>query len=531
MTSRLPERPQHRLKVDPHSLPPLVLGIDLIFRSSGPGGLSRFLCAMDAISAVVSTRWTARVFGDANLGDRRRNARLIRIVEGVADRPAGTIAEVFDNPADLCGAYDFIENDAIDPEALMACMARDAARHAVEHPFVWVATDGTSQTVTDRGRAKGTGPLGTTRLKGRGDKLHDALVMDPAGVPLGLCAVIDWQRAQTPARRSHGRRDVDQKETRYWLQARDQARTRLREFAPDVVLHFLHDREADSWTVLWDAVTHQNKEFTTVRAHWDRRLVRPDPIDDADARTLRDALARTTIRGELELTMPARGGQSARTATLSVRACRVTLDLRDKRHETHHAAPLNVVCVTEDSPPPGHAAVEWLLLTTAPVDTFEACVEVVRGYSLRWRIEELHRAWKSGATDLEASQLWTPRNRARWRLILAAVAVQLLRVKVLSETAPQTPATKVFTPEQIEAVRDLQKDEVVPATGPVSLWQMAVAIAYLGGWLANKRRPPGIVPLRRGWQRVAEYLIGLQRRNERIASLRRTEIPARHEEK
>jgi hypothetical protein len=292
---------------------------------------------MDAISAVVSTRWTARVFGDANLGDRRRNARLIRIVEGVADRPAGTIAEVFDNPADLCGAYDFIENDAIDPEALMACMARDAARHAVEHPFVWVATDGTSQTVTDRGRAKGTGPLGTTRLKGRGDKLHDALVMDPAGVPLGLCAVIDWQRAQTPARRSHGRRDVDQKETRYWLQARDQARTRLREFAPDVVLHFLHDREADSWTVLWDAVTHQNKEFTTVRAHWDRRLVRPDPIDDADARTLRDALARTTIRGELELTMPARGGQSARTATLSVRACRVTLDLRDKRHETHHA--------------------------------------------------------------------------------------------------------------------------------------------------------------------------------------------------
>jgi hypothetical protein len=168
-------------------------------------------------------------------------------------------------------------------------------------------------------------------------------------------------------------------------------------------------------------------------------VLRPDPIDDADARTLRDALARTTIRGELELTMPARGGQSARTATLSVRACRVTLDLRDKRHETHHAAPLNVVCVTEDSPPPGHAAVEWLLLTTAPVDTFEACVEVVRGYSLRWRIEELHRAWKSGATDLEASQLWTPRNRARWRLILAAVAVQLLRVKVLSETAPQTP--------------------------------------------------------------------------------------------
>ncbi len=136
------------------------------------------------------------------------------------------------------------------------------------------------QTVTDRTHAKGTGPIGTRRRKGRGDKLHDALVMDPAGVPLGICAVIDWQRPQTPARRSPGRRDVDQKETRYWLQARDQVRTRLREHAPDVVLHLLHDREADSWTVLWDVVTHQDKEFTTVRAHWNRRLVCADPIDE-----------------------------------------------------------------------------------------------------------------------------------------------------------------------------------------------------------------------------------------------------------
>jgi hypothetical protein len=82
-------------------------------------------------------------------------------------------------------------------------------------------------------------------------------------------------------------------------------------------------------------------------------------------------------------------------------------------------------------------------------------------------------------------------------------------------------ATGVFTPEQIDAVRDLQKDEVVPETGPVTLWQMIVAIAYLGGWLANKKRPPGMVPLRRGWQRVAEHLIAMRRRAERIAATRR----------
>lgn len=97
--------------------------------------------------------------------------------------------------------------------------------------------------------------------------------------------------------------------------------------------------------------------------------------------------------------VPARGGQPARIATLSVRACGVTLDLRDKRHETHRAASLNVVCVTETAPPPGVAAVEWLLLTTAPVDSFEACVEVVRGYSLRRRIE-MNQPWDSSSCEV-----------------------------------------------------------------------------------------------------------------------------------
>ncbi|MBI5513036.1 MAG: IS4 family transposase [Deltaproteobacteria bacterium] len=472
---------------------------------------------MGDIHEEQAQSWAESVFGKARLGDIRRTRRLVSMTTTAALRPAGTIAAVFDNPAELAGAYDLVENDALDPQELVRCLGRAAAERARAHPFVWVPTDGTAQALTDRKKVKGTGRVGTTRQKARGDKLHDALVLDPEGVPLGVSCVLDWQRPEAPALKSHGRRDPCDKETQYWLEARDRTRVQLREHAPGVVLHFLHDREADAWPVLWDAVEHREGEFTTVRAQWDRRLVDTAVPDEPGARKLRDALARTPVCGALEVEVPAGPRRTARTATLEVRGCTVTLDLRDKRHGTHRAAPLGVGCVREVSPvPTGEAPLEWLLLTTYPVDTFEGCCHVVRGYALRWRIERFHAAWKTAGTDLEGMQLWKASHRSRWRLILAVVAVMLLRWQVLSTTRPDADASEVFTPEQVEAVRDLQKDEVVPETGPVTLWQMTVAIAYLGGWSGTRRRAPGLKVLVRGWERVAAYLIGLRRQRERV---------------
>lgn len=95
------------------------------------------------------------MFGPAVLGDVRRNRRVVSMVAAVAERPGGTIAAVFDDPAELAGAYDLVENDAVAPSALAEAIARDAAERARRYFFVWVATDGTSVTVTDRTQSKG----------------------------------------------------------------------------------------------------------------------------------------------------------------------------------------------------------------------------------------------------------------------------------------------------------------------------------------------------------------------------------------
>jgi len=472
---------------------------------------------MMTIEPGKAAAWAFEEFGHAELGDIRRTRRLVKMATSVLEHPAGTVAAVFDNPADLCGAYDFLENDAVDPVALAKAMAVATTRRAQPYPFVWVATDGTSVTVTDRTQSKETGRLGTTQYKARGDKIHSALVIDPEGIPIGLAGFSQWQRGPKLTKATRKKRPTKEKETQRWLDVRESVRDVFRDHAGQVVLHFLHDREADAWPVILDAFEHREGERTTIRAQWDRRLLVQDASEDAATRKLRQALSASEVLGTMELEVLQGPHRPARTATLEIRACPVTLDLRDPQTNQRHAAQVYVVCAHEVSPvPSGQKPLEWLLLTTYPVQTFEDACHVVQGYAWRWRIEQFHVAWKSAGTDIEATQLEAADHRARWSLILAAVAVALLRWQWLARLHPETPAEQEFTAEQLEAIRDLQKDEVVPEHGPVTLWQVIVAIAYLGGWAGSKKRPPGTKILARGWAKVTAHMQGMRRRNARL---------------
>ena len=77
---------------------------------------------------------------------------------------------------------------------------------------------------------------------------------------------------------------------------------------------------------------------------------------------------------------------------------------------------------TEQAAREGTEPVEWLLLTTEPVTTHEQALNVLRMVSRRWRIEEFHKAWKSG-THVEALRPRSAKNLERGVVILAFVAI------------------------------------------------------------------------------------------------------------
>jgi len=63
--------------------------------------------------------WASEELKEGDLGDIRRNRRLIRIVEDLAAQPNASMAQASRDGAALQGMYDFWSNRRISPDAIL----------------------------------------------------------------------------------------------------------------------------------------------------------------------------------------------------------------------------------------------------------------------------------------------------------------------------------------------------------------------------------------------------------------------------
>ena len=99
-----------------------------------------------------------------------------------------------------------------------------------------------------------------------------------------------------------------------------------------------------------------------------------------------------------------------RTANLEIVAAPVSIcrpsTLPSTRTKLPETLALNVIHVREIEPPLGCEPVDWLLLTTEPIETGEQVEAIVDAYDTRWVIEEYFKALKTGCAA-EQRQLET----------------------------------------------------------------------------------------------------------------------------
>jgi Transposase DNA-binding/Transposase DDE domain len=451
--------------------------------------------------------WAAEEFKYTDLGHGSRTKRLIRMATEVAQRPSGRVSEVFTTLAEAEGAYRWLENPAVTTAALVtgvgcACAARSAA-----YEFVYVPVDGSSLSLVDVARAKDFGPLGTKRSGGRGVKVLGAIAVDPSGASLGVSALEWWTRPLRPSRKKlpNGARSVAEKETQRWLDAVTHTCERFAEHAPETRCWFQLDREADSWPVLHHLAA--TSHWFTVRASRDRRLASSRPEHGV---YLRSELARASVLGVLEVHVTPGHGREKRTARLVIRAQRVRLELRDPWSKKCRPLTVQAVWVREEGTTPrGEKPLDWMLLTNHDVDTEEHAKLVVRGYCQRWRIEDFHKTWKSGACNVEQSQLHTTAHVTKWATLLAAVAIRIERLKFLARTSPTTPAADELTKYEIRALvmwkrRTKKRTEPVPSDRP-SIGDAVTWIAQMGGYTGKSSGgPPGAITIGRGLERLRQ---------------------------
>lgn len=426
------------------------------------------------------------------------------------ERPAGHVTEVFRTDAERQGAYDFLEDEEVEAASVLAAAARASVRRVAKQPYAFVAVDGTSLSLVDRRAVKDFGAIGTYKDFGRGLKLIHAYVIDQHGIPSGVSSQIWWTRPDAYVKKKQFR-PLRTKETVHWLEAIDETAERFKQHGRGTRPWFLLDREGDSWPVLKRLI--DGDELFTVRSCWDRRL-KTGP--DEPRVYLRETLHQARRRYVSYIDVPAGPGRKARRARLEVSASSVMLDLKNGWGHTRYKRALNVVLVRErGTTPSGEKPIEWQLLTSHPIKTVSDLKLVVFSYAQRWRIEELHKTWKSGACRIEETQLRTKTRVIKWATIMVSVASRIERIKRLSRERPNEPASIDLSEHEIRALVKLKRlhkkrTETIPDSMP-TIEQATQWLAELGGYTGKSSGgAPGSITIRRGLDYIASLALVIQ---------------------
>ena len=451
--------------------------------------------------------WAQHEFGFAQLGDQRRNRRLVKIAQQLAAHPGGTLPQTFCDWAELKAAYRFFGQAGVGFQPIQAPHVERTQEQCHQAGEYLIIEDTTLLDYSTHWATEDLGWIGDGACLGF--ELHSALAVrvegwtlaqEPEGTVVGLFG----QSCVTPRRAPPG-------ETRRERLARPRKSQRWAEVfktsgRPPAGCQWIYvaDRESDFYEPM-QRCQQQGVDFI-IRGHNDRRLAETGGH-------LRAALTEGLKLGETDIELRARPGQPARVARVELRTIRVDLD--GPWRPGGWQEPLRGVTVIEvrEVQPPQTIPqpLHWMLLTSLPGTTWAQAQRIVGRYVARWWIEEYHKALKSG-TEVEQSQLANARRLEALIAVLAVVAIRLLNTKMLARSFPEgTQAVTSFGPELLEL---LAKQYGEPATG----WNnqnVMVAIARMGGFLARKHDGlPGWQTIWRGWQRLTWMLQGLEILNQ-----------------
>jgi hypothetical protein len=434
------------------------------------------------------------------LGDPRRGRRLRRIVEAAKERPGIGFPQMFDSDSQTEGFYRFVNNDAVDSAGVLAGHIANSLGRAEQEGICLVVHDTTEISYSGEVSRAGLGRVGGSNA---GYLAHASLLVSADGdrVPLGIAALEHFARTgkQKRKQKSAARRKDETRESLRWQHQCAQIEELKGERFE--AIHVM-DREADIYELVAWAVT--NGARVVIRAAQDRAIVDDDFARLFDSLGTLPAVATRSIevserRAPVTPTQRKRHPKrSAHRATIAIAGRRVTFRRpQGASADLPAATEINVVRVWEPAPLPGEPAVEWVLLTTEPIDTEEQLCRVVDWYRARWTIEEFFKALKSGCA-IEKRQLESYEALTIALAIFIPIAWRMLLLRSLSRTSPDAPAATIVNDVQRRVLGIKLRRE--PST-LLTVEQCLYAIARLGGHLKSNGAP-GWQTLGRGYEKL-----------------------------
>jgi hypothetical protein len=464
--------------------------------------------------------WAVDEMKTAQLEDKRLNKRLVEILSHLGARPTASIPAACGGYAETAAAYRFFDNDRVTFDNVLQPHLDATEERIAAQPLVLLVQDTTEVDVTrPEQQVVGTGPLdGDSRF---GVLLHAMHAFTSDGTPLGTTQVVTWARQDDRPRTASLTRaeractPIEEKESFRWVVALERAQAAAQRH-PQTRMVCVADSEADIYELMVEGTAQPRSIDWIVRGCQDRALQPGD--EECTPKHLREQLLAQPVL--FTKTIHVRGRKpkvsceyrerrqprESRETEVEARACRVTLRPPWRADRKLPEITVNAVLVSEVNPPPRDVPVEWLLLTSLPIDDVEQVRLIIQYYSVRWMIELFFRVLKMGCR-VEERRFEHIDRLLPCLAIYMIVAWRTLFLCRLGRAFPEISCEAFFEPAEWKSVYQVTHRRRPPRKPP-KLGEMVRLVAQLGGYVNRKRAdPPGPQTLWLGLQRLHDITL------------------------
>jgi hypothetical protein len=353
----------------------------------------------------ASRSFGSRNFADVQLGDVRRTRRLVRLVDGMARHPGGTLPDKFPVPADLRAFYRLMNCDRVHHEVLIQAHAEATRQALADAPpgVVLVLHDATELDFTSKTSLDGQlGQIGQGTHRGYichnslavrlvPNEARDAMIPETVGL---LSQILHHRPRVAKDETAKQSRERSNRESRLWVRGVQACGP----VPPGVACIDVSDSLSDTFEYMAYEATHDRQFVLRVRE--DRRL--DEPVGGHLLETVRALPA----SGRRTVAIRSSPGRSARISEVQVAFTPVRIAPPGKKLGEYAAVALDLwaVRVWEAQTPAGEEPLEWILLTNRPVAGLADAQERIDWYEWRWIVE-------NDQADCTSSRRWVGTRR------------------------------------------------------------------------------------------------------------------------
>lgn len=452
--------------------------------------------------------WAKDEVCDVDFGDTRLDDRAGILLSALGSGPHLSIPAACKGRGEMKASYRFLNNKKVTIEKVLEPhFARTRDRMAGQKTVLLVQDTTEIDLTRPHTEVDGVGNLDRSR---RGVLLHLMEAFTTDETPLGALSAKILNRTEDVPKASAARKDyqrkhtpIEEKESIRWVEGLQEARLVAQDL-PGVECVCIADSEGDIYEVFAEPRGEHPVQLL-IRGCYDRAT------SDEGGR-LREQVSNSPLLYTVDLLIRGRTSKIAtekrgrrqsretRRAVAEVRATKVTLRPPHRPDRKLPPVTVNVVMVRELHPPAGEPGVEWILITTLPIDMPEQVRTIVEYYGVRWQIEILFRVLKVGCR-IEHRRFEHIDRVLPYLGLCLIVSWRTLFLCRMGRSCPDLDCEVIFEAAEWKAVWVATHGQPAPKKHP-TLSQMVHLIASLGGYIERKESEPGVETLWIGMQRM-----------------------------